>query len=122
MRGAKFLLAALALGCAPQSFASSNHGPSPNWSMATAIPDDARQQTNILRLDGDRFLWNGREVAEASVRAFLDVTATMNPQPLLVLTHSARTPSERVRRARLLVDEAVRCTPAKCLEVTASPQ
>lgn len=118
MQGVRFFLAALALGCATQSIASSNHGPVANWSRATAVPDDARQQTNILRLDGDRFLWNGREVVEADVRAFLDVTAKMSPQPLLVLSHSARTPRERIQRAKLLVDETVGCSAGKCLEVT----
>jgi hypothetical protein len=77
---------------------------------------------NIIRLDGNRLLWNGNDVPEANVRAFLDVTAKMSPQPLVVLSYSARTPRERVQRARLLVDELVRCNPRKCLEVTASSQ
>jgi hypothetical protein len=119
----KFVLAALALGCATQSIASSNRGPVANWSTATAVPERGSEQMNILRLDGDRILWNGKEISQSNVRAFLGVTANgMSPQPLLVLSHSARTPRERVQRARLLVDRAVRCSPGKCLEVTASSQ
>lgn len=121
MRGAKFVLAALALGCASQSLASSSRGPSPTWSRATgAVPELGSQRANNLRLDGNRSLWNGRDVPEANVRAFLDVTAMMSPHPVLILSYSTRTPRERVERTKLLVDEIVRCTPAKCLEVTAS--
>jgi hypothetical protein len=87
------------------------------------MPERGSEQANILRLDGNRLLWNGREVSEANVRAFLDVTAkAMNPQPLLILSHSARTPLGRIQRARFLVDEAVRCNPGRCLEVAASSQ
>lgn len=123
MQEVKFFLAALVVCCATQSIANSNHGPSPNWSTATAVPEPVPQQMNILHLDGDRLVWNGKETSEAIVRSFLDVTAKeMNPQPLLILSYSARTPRERVQRARLLVDEVVRCNPRKCLEVTGSSQ
>lgn len=119
MPGAKFLLALLAASCATQSFAGSQPGPLPNWGTAASVPESVPQQMNILRLDGDRLLWNGRETSETDIRAFLRfIENEMSPQPLVVLSYSARTPSERVQRARLLVDEVIRCEPAECLEVT----
>lgn len=121
MQAAKLFLAALAVSCATQA-ASSNRGPSANWSTAKAVPDRLSQQRNILHLDGNRLLWNGDQISETAGREFLGVTATMNPQPLLVLTYSARTPRERVQRARSLVDEVVGCNLRKCLEVSDSSQ
>ena len=118
MPGAKFFLALLAASCATPSNAFSGPGPLPNWSTATAVPD---RVVNILRVDGNRLLWNGKETSESHVREFLGIVANeLDPQPLMILSYSAQTPQERIQRARLLVDEVIKCTPAACLEVTPS--
>ncbi len=90
----------------------------PNWSTAMAAPQGV---SNTVRLDGNRLLWNGAETSEARVREFLGIVNQMNPQPLIVLSYDAQTPPARVRRARLLIEEAIRCNPSRCLEITASP-
>lgn len=118
MPRATVLLALLAIGLAAPSAAFGGPGPLPSWSTATAAPKGV---VNILRVDGDRLLWNGREASESHIREFLGIVTQMNPQPLMILSYSAQTPHERIQRARLLVDEAIQCTPAACLEVTASP-
>ncbi len=101
---------------------STEPGPLPNWSTAAAAPKGAPEPTNTVRLDGNRLLWNGKETSEANIRQFLALTEQMNPQPRLILSYSAQTPLKRVQRTRLLIDEVVRCKPAKCLEITASPE
>lgn len=117
MARAKLFLAFLATSFAAPSLAAGGPGPLPNWSTATSAPE---RVVNILRADGDHLLWNGQEASESNIREFLGIVARMNPQPLMILSYSARTPPERIQRARLLIDEVIECTPATCLEVTAS--
>ena len=106
-------LALVSAWCAAPGLASA-----PAWSRAAAVPTRAGP-LNVLRLEGDRLLWNGQAVSEATVRQFLGVVAThMSPQPLTVLSYGATTSPEQVRQARSLVDKAVACTPRTCLEVT----
>lgn len=119
MLRAKFFLALVATTCASPSVASSDSAPSPNWSTAKAAPKGVVQ--NMLRLDGHRLLWNGREASETDIRRFLGViTNQINPQPLIILSYSAQTPRDRIRRARLLVEKVVQCKPGECLELTPS--
>jgi hypothetical protein len=122
MPKAKFLLSLLAIGCVTPSVVSSASEPLQNWSTATALPKRVPQQMNILRLDGDRLLWNGKEVSETHLLQFLRMIAEeMNPQPLTVLTYSRPTPRGHIQRARLLVHNVIQCTPGECLEVTTPP-
>ena len=118
MPAPKFFLALLTVTVATPCLALDGPEHLPNWSAATAVPE---RVVNILRADGDRLLWNGKETSASAIREFLGITAQMNPQPMIVLTYSAQTPAERIQRARLLVGEVIQCTPAVCLEVTASP-
>jgi DNA-binding CsgD family transcriptional regulator len=92
-------------------------GPLPNWSTATAAPARPSRPTNLVRLAGNRLLWNGRETSEATVSEFLGVTNQMNPQPPVILSYTADTPLDRVRRTRLLIDKAVQCKPAISVEI-----
>jgi DNA-binding CsgD family transcriptional regulator len=96
-------------------------GPSANWSVARAVPERVPQAMNNLRLDGNRLLWNGQQVSEAVVREFLGLLNQMTPQPLMILSYSAQTPPERIQRARLLIEDVIRCRPSDCLEITISP-
>lgn len=110
-----------ATGCATASLASSCPAPLLNWSTATAAPERVRQQMNILRVNGDRLLWNGEEASEGDIREYLGIISRlMNPQPLMILSYSRETPCERVQRARSLIQEVVQCKPGECLEVLAS--
>jgi DNA-binding CsgD family transcriptional regulator len=96
-------------------------GPLPNWSTARAVPQHLARPRNFIRLDGNRLLWNGEELSEATIRQYLDLTTLVTPQPLVILSYTAQTPPERVRRARLLIEEVIRCEPSECLEITISP-
>jgi len=49
--------------------------------------------------------------------AILGITNQMIPKPLVNLSYTAETPPERVRLARLLIDEAIQCKPHICLEI-----
>lgn len=94
-------------------------GPLPNWSLAAAFPGGLSQQRNEIHLDGNRLLWNGNEASEASVRAFLAIVEQhMDPQPLTILSYSAQVAPQRIQHMRLLIDGALNCKPATCLEVT----
>lgn len=96
---------------------STEVGPLPNWSTATTVPAGNTESTNIVQLDGNRLLWNGKEASEATVTEFLAVTRQMHPQPVLILSYTAQTPAKRVQRVRSLVDNAIQCKPGKCLEI-----
>jgi len=93
----------------------------PNWNTATSAPANISPPINTLRLDANRLLWNGKETSEATIRQFLGVVAQLHPQPLMVLSYSSQTPSSRVQRARLLIEEVIQCTPSICLEVIPAP-
>ena len=121
MPRAKFFLAVVATSCATPSIATSGPQPLPNWSTATAVPERVPQQMNILRLDGDRLLWNDQETSETHIREFLSIIDQMNPQPLMILAYSAQTPHQRIKWARSLIQEVIRCKPGECLEVTTAP-
>ncbi len=95
-------------------------GPLPNWSTATAATG-RDPVSNTVRLDGNRFLWNGEERSEENILLFLGAIVQLHPQPLLILSYSAQTSPKRVQRARLLIEEVVQCTPGTCLEVTVPP-
>lgn len=95
-------------------------GPLPNWSTATTAIGRP-PPTNTVRLDGNRFLWNGEVTSEANIRLFLGAVVQLHPQPLLILSYSAQTSPKRVQRARLLIEEVVQCSPDTCLEVTLPP-
>ena len=110
----------LLAGCsiASPSLGADCPNPFPNWATATATPERVPQMMNTIRLEGDRLVWNGQKVSEASAREYLGLIANrMNPQPLTILTYSARTSCKSVRRARLLIDEVLQCKAGECLEV-----
>ena len=119
-----FLVTLLATGYATQAtFASNDGGTLPNWATATAVPESVAHPVNVLWLDRDRLLWNGEEVSETDIRKLLGILANeIHPQPLTVLSYSARTPRGRIQRARRLVDEAIQCKPGECLEVISPGQ
>lgn len=95
--------------------------PSGEWSLAAAGSAPARVH-NAVRLERDRLLWNGAETSEADLRQFLAVVAQMNPQPPIVLSYQAGVSSRRVEQVRRLIGQALRCTPATCVELSAGPQ
>jgi DNA-binding CsgD family transcriptional regulator len=96
---------------------SAEPGPLPNWGTATMASAGAKEPTNTVRLDGNRLLWNGVATSEATIREYLGITKQMTPQPVLILSYNAQTSNKRVHRIRLLIDEAIRCQPGKCLEI-----
>ena len=104
------------LATAPSQTAAS--GPLPNWSLQPALPAKLAQQSNRVHLDGNRLLWNGDEVSEANIRNFLNVETQMSPQPLTILSYGSKVVPGRVQRTRQLIDGALHCKPATCLEVT----
>jgi DNA-binding CsgD family transcriptional regulator len=93
-------------------------GPLPNWRVQAALPQKLAQQSNRIYLTGNRLLWNGDEVSEANIRSFLAVETQMSPQPLTILSYGSQAPEGRVQRIRELIDDALHCKPATCLEVT----
>ena len=93
-----------------------------NWSTAAEVPTGPGIVVNRLHLDARRLLWNGKEVPEAKVGEYLKIVGEMEPQPLLVLSHSEQSSADDVQRARLMIDQALRCTPELCLELTAAPR
>ena len=94
-------------------------GPLPNWSLQAALPTQLSQPPNRIHLTGNRLLWNGNEVSEADVRAFLAVVAKMSPQPLTILSYGPQVVPGRTQHLRELIDGVLHCKPATCLEVTA---
>jgi len=112
------LAAALLMSTDPSPPAS---GPLPNWRTAVTVARSS-SPTNTLHLSGDRYIWNGKEVARTYVREFLQIVAEMEPQPMIILSHGARTSPEVLQSTRLLIDGILRCTPATCLEITSSPR
>jgi DNA-binding CsgD family transcriptional regulator len=95
-------------------------GPLPNWSAGRAAAQSGPRPVNIIRLEGDRLVWNGSENSEGSVREYLGLVKQMSPRPLTVLSYSPQTSGERVHRARLLIDGVIGCTPGDCLEIAGS--
>jgi DNA-binding CsgD family transcriptional regulator len=96
----------------------SEPGPLPNWSLGQARPEASSRPHNEVRLDGNRLLWNGQEASASHVRSFLSVSKQLNPQPLTILSYGAGIPSERIQRVRMMMDDALKCVPATCFEVT----
>ena len=90
----------------------------PVWRTAPVLPNEQVVVMNLIDLEGNRLSWNGRVISEAHVSQFLEITTRMEPQPLLVLRHSAQTKPERVEYVRGLIEDVVQCTPDNCLEVT----
>ena len=93
-------------------------GPSPNWSLAEAPPEALSKPHNEIHLDGNRLLWNGAETSESHIRSYLGIVKQLQPQPLTVLSYGAGVPSQRIQHVRTLLDSALNCEPATCLEVT----
>jgi DNA-binding CsgD family transcriptional regulator len=97
-------------------------GPLPHWRTAAVMPASPSEVVNKLHLNGERLSWNGDVIPEKQARQFLDITQEMQPQPLLVLSHSAATDPRSLQRVRRLVDDVLDCNPRLCLEVTGSIQ
>ena len=118
MRRAVFILASVATAVGFSSTAGVGSPSVQHWSRAKAVPTAVPQQSNIVHVEDDRLLWNGQETSEARLREFLSIVANvMNPQPLIVLSHSPSASSARIAKTRALIDEVVDCSPEECLEV-----
>lgn len=93
-------------------------GPLPNWSTSASAPRSQSLAINTIIADGERLTWNGVQITEEQARMYLAITKEMQPQPVLVLSHSAGTAEPSIQRARHLVDEQLDCSPRLCVEVT----
>ena len=111
-----FVILIAMLAATPSQTAAS--GPLPNWSVQAALPGKLSGQSNRISLTGNRMLWNGEEVSEANIRTYLGIVTQMSPQPLTILSHGPQVPPGRIQRTRRLIDDALYCKPATCLEVT----
>lgn len=103
------------------TFSTTNNselGPLPNWSLGQPQTEASSKPQNEVRLDGSQLLWNGAEASDSQVRNYLSIVKQLDPQPLTVLSYGAGVPPKRVQRVRALLDEALDCEPATCLEIT----
>ena len=103
---------------ASSSAQNGGSGPLPNWSLQSALPKQPSRNFNRVHLSRNRVMWNGEEVSEADIRTFLGVEKQMSPQPLTIFSYSSQVAPGRIKGARQLIDDVLRCQSATCLEVT----
>lgn len=90
---------------------------SARWSQIDAASDHGSGVRNLVRLDGNSLLWNGRPISGTELKQFLEITTHMSPQPRLVLSYSAETKPARIRAVRSTIEDVLQCTPRNCQEV-----
>ena len=79
----------------------------PGWESPLS---NVRRVENRLRLKADGSLeWNGTRVSEESVVQYLQLVASMPPQPFTILEIEKGASCERARAARMLIDLWVTC-------------
>jgi hypothetical protein len=88
--------------------------------MGWITPRQGRGVLSLLDVisvrDASLIEWNGKPIAEATLRSYLKLTTGINPVPVTQIKFAPTTDCETVRRLRALMLSNLDCGYGKCAE------
>lgn len=104
-------LATSFVGCdrAPMTYAASCATPLPHWARERNGIGHLRVVQPVYVGSDGSILWNKVVISDATLRRYMSLASTMNPEPQAVLEFLPATPCSRVQAVRSIMDAAPLC-------------